>query len=432
MAGPRATPTKTDPDSKATGVGNGMQGIVWLCAALLLSGCGGGDRPARAAATWDVQDTLAVSSDPELQARVAALLPGLAERAGLPLLRPVRVEWRSRPELEAYLLAQLEEELPVEEADHLTRAYSLLGLVPDTLDLRTLLIEVYKEQVAGFYDPDSLTLWIMDDQDEATIQNVLLHELVHAVQDQAFSLDEITAKEVGSDRRAAAQAAIEGHATLVMLEEIMGQAQGGAVDLTAIPDLANSLTPSQQDIEAQYPTLAQAPRVIQESLLFPYLAGAGFVLEFWKATGGRPAPFGDALPQSTEHILHPSSFLDTPRDEPISIVLDPAGAPIFQDELGELGVRVFLEEVIGSQFSDRAEGWGGDRFGLFAPEEGDGVAWFITWDSDQARNRFAEAVTRSDWASRSNARVEMMALNGRPAVRITVGVVHEAGASVSR
>ena len=79
-------------------------------------------------------------------------------------------------------MRQLEEELPPDEADRLTRAYSMLGLVPESLDLRSLLVDVYQEQVAGFYDPDSLTLWIMNDQPDATIQTVLLHELVHAVQ----------------------------------------------------------------------------------------------------------------------------------------------------------------------------------------------------------------------------------------------------------
>ena len=38
-------------------------------------------------------------------------------------------------------------------------AYRLFGLLPDTLELRGLLLDLYAEQVAGYYDPDSTTLF---------------------------------------------------------------------------------------------------------------------------------------------------------------------------------------------------------------------------------------------------------------------------------
>ncbi len=410
--------------------GASVFGLAWLCAALLLPGCGGDAAVAETAPVVGMPDTLVVSADPELRARVAELLPGLARRAGLPLLRPIRVEWRSRDELEDYLLARLEEELPVDEAAFLTRSYSLLGLVPEALDLRALLVDVYREQVAGFYDPDSLTLWIMDDQPDATVQTVLLHELVHAVQDQAASLDSITAKSLGSDRRTAAQAAIEGHATLVMIEEMMERGRGQPVDLTQVPGLAESLVPSPEEIEAQYPALADAPRVIQESLLFPYVAGAGFVLELWRQSGGRPAPLGDALPQSTEHILHPETFLGNPRDEPTPVVVESAQASVFEDELGQLGLGVFLEEALGPGAKDGAQGWAGDRFALFESDTSEGLAWFVLWDSAEARDRFAAAVRQSGWARRSEAVIEPLIVGDHSAVRITIGTVPEVTARV--
>ena len=47
--------------------------------------------------------TYVTSSDPELQARVAELLPEMASRARMELVRPIRAERRSREQLESYL-----------------------------------------------------------------------------------------------------------------------------------------------------------------------------------------------------------------------------------------------------------------------------------------------------------------------------------------
>ena len=77
-----------------------------------------------------VDTSFVISSDPELKARVGELLPELADRAGIELSRPVRVERRSREQLESYLIFKLDQELPPAEADLLAGSYAYLGLVP--------------------------------------------------------------------------------------------------------------------------------------------------------------------------------------------------------------------------------------------------------------------------------------------------------------
>ncbi len=196
-----------------------MHTLLLAAMTLGFAACGGEmpDPPQRPA------DTLVVSQDAGLREMTAAMLPGLAERSGLELREPIRVERRSRDELQRYLVAKLDEELPEERAQHLTDAYALLGLMPRDVDLRALLLSVYQEQVAGFYDPDSTALFVMEDQSPEALQPILLHELVHAVQDQWTDLETATDPSRGNDRATAAQAAIEGHATLVMLEYMTEQ-----------------------------------------------------------------------------------------------------------------------------------------------------------------------------------------------------------------
>ncbi len=271
-----------------------------------------------------VQDTtFVVSSDPDLRARVAELLPDLAARAGMELVRPIRAERRTREELETYLLFKLDQELPPEEARNLTKTYSLIGLVDEDLDLRELLVSVYKEQVAGFYDPDSTALFVMDDMPPEMLETVLVHELVHAVQDQTANLDSLTAEVRGNDRQAAAQSAIEGHATLIMFEYMAEQMGGQPFDITELPDFSQMLAPALEAMRTQYPALAAAPTIIQEDLLFPYLRGASFVAELWEEKEGRPPPFGSELPQSTEQILHPTRAFGVEPDMPTDLEVIP-------------------------------------------------------------------------------------------------------------
>ncbi|HKJ01774.1 MAG TPA: DUF6782 family putative metallopeptidase, partial [Longimicrobiales bacterium] len=291
--------------------------LALTVAMLGLSACGG-----------DAQEPspFVRSSDPALVELASAILPDLARRSGLELKEPVRIEVRSRTALEHYLRHKLDEQLPEEEAQVTVASYALLGLVPDTLDLRAVLLGLYSEQVAGFYDPDSTALFIMDDQPETTLQGLLIHELVHAVQDQSVNLDSLTNPALPNDRGTAAQAAIEGHATLVMLEYMAEQMQGAPVDLGAVPDFGAQLRRNLQGLRTQYPALARAPRVIQEALLFPYLEGAGFVQALW-AKGDRVAPFGAWLPLSTEEVL--TGDFDDP---PVALTLSVTGGTSLHED----------------------------------------------------------------------------------------------------
>ncbi|NJD19195.1 MAG: hypothetical protein FIA95_07945, partial [Gemmatimonadetes bacterium] len=266
---------------------------VLTLAVLALSACAG-----------DAQQTppLAASSDRELRELAGALLPDLARRSGLELKRPVRLERRTRADLVRYLRHKLDEELPEAEARRTVAVYALLGLVPDTLDLRALMLGLYTEQVAGFYEPDSTALFILADQPASVLQPLLVHELVHALQDQSADLEALTDAELGNDRASAAQAAIEGHATLVMLEYLSEQMRGAPVDLGRVRDFASSMRPALEGMQGQFPALAGAPPVVRQALLFPYVEGTAFVQGLW-TRGTRGAPFGADLPISTEQVL---------------------------------------------------------------------------------------------------------------------------------
>lgn len=375
---------------------------------------------ALAACGGDAQQTrpMVVSSDRELGELAGALLPDLARRSGLELREPVRLEKRTRAELVRYLRHQLDEQLPESEAERLVSAYALLGLVPDTLDLRALMLGLYAEQVAGFYEPDSAALFVLDDQPATVLQPLLIHELVHAVQDQTVDLEALTDPKLGNDRATAAQAAIEGHATLVMLEYLTEQMRGSPVDFGQMPDFAGSLRPALEGMGDQFPALAGAPAVVRQALLFPYVEGAGYVQGLWKG-GTRAAPFGARLPLSTEQILtHDLS------DAPVRLTLTVEGArSVHEDDLGRLEGGVFLETHLGPERARLADGWGGDRYALVETEkEGRGLAWVVAWDGEEARDAWVAAVSASLARLPAPATVEAVEVGGRPASLLRVGL----------
>lgn len=379
--------------------------------------------------------SLVVSSDPALREQVASLLPDLVERSGMELREPVRVERRSRSELEAYLAARLEEELTPEKEAHLVRSYALLGLVPADLALREILLSVYTEQVAGFYDPESTTLFVLDDMPPAALGPLLVHELVHAIQDQSTDLDSLTSEDRGNDRQAAAQAAIEGHATLVMFEHMTAAAEGREVDLAEIPDFGARIRPALEAMRSQYPALSGAPAVIRESVLFPYVEGTGFVHRLWLARGDRPPPFGDDLPLSTEQVLHPERFIGdvAGRDRPTLLTLSVEGwRNVYTDALGAFEVRILLEELVGVEARDAAVGWDGDVFALLAPRtadtggaRGDALVWASVWDDDSARDRFIRILRPGLSSLPGEATIEAMDVEGRPGALLRVGASGE-------
>ncbi len=411
-------------DVPGRSLGNAARCALAPLALLLLLtnlACGGSDGTA-----------LVTSSDPRLAKIAVRILPDLASRSGMELRDPVRVERRSRAELERYLEFKIDEEFPEGRAELVSDAYALLGLVPSDMDLRGTLKTLYLEQIAGFYDPDSTTLFVLDDQPDEAIESLLVHELVHAIQDQNTDLDAITAPGLDNDRRVAAQAAIEGHATLVMFEFLMQRQGQGALDPTDMPDFSARLGPALEAARLESPTLAGVPLILQESVLFPYQGGVTFVETLWKERGGRPPPFGSDLPISTEQILHPEDFARGQQDLPrrVEVSVEDGWIRLYEDTLGELELGILLETVGGSR--TYAFGWGGDRYVLLG--DGDGhrsLAWFGVWDTEAQRDRFVLELEPRLSAFPLQASLTALEIGGLPATRLLVGDAQGATASVA-
>ncbi len=364
----------------------------------------------------------------QVRAEVDSLLPRLQVLAGLSADRPIRIGYRTRDQVRAYIVHQLDRDLPPQELAGIEETYVALGLIPDTLNLRRLLVDVYTEQVGGYYDPETKTFYTVEGTPAGQLRTVLAHELVHALQDQHVDLDSLVSRKRGNDRQSAAQAAVEGQATAVMFAVMMG-----AKDPARLPDLAAQLGPALEAQNAQFPVFRRAPLVIREGMLFPYLQGASFVQALWRARaprngaappGGWPAPLDSLLPQSTEQVLHPDSFLRLPRDNPTELRLAPTPDARWrtgrEDALGELETGIVLRQHLGAAAARSAAGWDGDRFRLLQGPAGErALVWYSVWDTAAAADAFADAYRRTlALRPTRHATVDRLEVASRPVVRI--------------
>ena len=410
-----------------------------LGAALLLGGCVGeqGAADARdgssasAPATGGQQASgEAGTADTALQRLAAELIPELERRSGLEAREPPRLARRSRAELEAFLDEELAEQMPPEKVEALGATYSRLGLLPDTLELGGLLRRLYMEQVVGYYDPAADTLFVLEDVEPSEARTVLVHELVHALQDQHVDLDSLTASlRERNDASSAARAAIEGQATLVMAEWVLKQSTGSDADLTEMPGIAEKFgRVAAQGAPESMPTFAAAPRIVRETLTFPYVGGLGYIQDLWSRSEGRPPPFGSRLPSSTEQVLHPERGPGATPDAPTAISLGAAPdgwEELYANSLGELETRIFLSVHLDADSAARAAaaGWDGDRVRLLRSEGREALLWVTVWDAPGEADEFADAARRAFGAryAGSDGRtvsVERRDVAGRPVVRI--------------
>jgi hypothetical protein len=395
--------------------------LVLLAAASVLGAC-------RADAPATLPPGVADADSPaDLVALLAELLPRVERLSGLDRTDVLRMRRQSRVDAAAYVERRLDSELPPDRLDAIRRTYAALGLVPDTLDLRTLLLELYTEQVLGYYDPATTTLFVLEGEDAAGLRPLLAHELVHALQDQHTNLDSLVSYERGNDRQTAAHAALEGHAMVVMFAVLAEEATRRRIDPVTLPDPSVDLGDALAAQNQQFPVFGRAPAVIQETLLFPYVHGASFVHRLWSSMAPLeryPAPIDTLLPQSTAAVLAPQPLERLQEPVELSFADVPHGwRTVHENTLGKLETAIFLGEHLGTAARAAADGWRGDRYLLLTDETGaDVLHWVSVWESTAAAERFARAVLQAVHVLTGSAgSATLESLDRHAAVRVVLG-----------
>lgn len=328
------------------------------------------------------------ATDAPYAREVAEAVPKIEAAVGLKYKTKPKIEERSKDQVRQFLEKKFNESLPASELAGQQSELRLLGLIPDTMQLRPFLLDLLTEQIVGYYDPRTKVLYVVKGADPTVASMTVTHELVHALQDQYINLDSIQSLHGDGDRAAATQAVIEGQAVYEQLRIATNN------DWSVIPGGWDGIRETVRKNSAQMPLFSRAPLYIQETLIFPYLSGADFVKRLHDTSPGKQ-PFA-RMPESTEQVMHPRAYESDPPDAPTSVTLPaPRNAThVYDDVFGEFGARLFLFNALQDQAAAvrGANGWDGDRLMVVRTPKGEGIVWFTVWDSALDAGEFADQV----------------------------------------
>lgn len=288
-----------------------------------------------------------------MREEIAELIRVTEELRELTFLQPPKIVVVTAEELEARVrdsIAENVEDVPADEA-----LLALLGLIDPEVDLLQLYLDLYGEQVAGYYDGETQELVIPAGEELSVLQKAtLVHELTHALTDQRFGYLERYIDLVDEDRfdiAIASLAVSEGDATLTEILYIQ------QLELAEQQELLADLFSRDSTV------MDSAPAFLQNSLIFPYREGLAFVQRSYELGG-----FDEVNrlyvepPTSSEQIINPRDYQ---RDMPVPVeVVEPVVSGydvVFRSTWGELGFSLMFDQVLGGA-PEASDGWGGDAY----------------------------------------------------------------------
>src|SRR5256712_4686986 len=269
----------------------------------------------------------------ELFRSVDEILQFASKDTALPIKHEVKRKLVSRDEVVAYVEKHMSED---EDARRLRRSelgLKKFGLLPRDFDLVKFLVALLREQVAGYYDPKTKTVNLLDWIDPEQQQPVLAHELTHALQDQSFGLEkwmkagmsdlekkkDPTPADIESDEISAArQAVVEGQAMVVLIDYTLAPTGQSLLDS---PQMVEALKAGMLVGTADSVQFQNAPIYLKEAIIFAYRYGLDFEAELL-TKGGKEKAFAGAFtnpPRSTRQIMEPQTYLSGERIEPMRL-----------------------------------------------------------------------------------------------------------------
>ncbi len=335
---------------------------------------------------------------------------GLQAQPGVP------VDHLSQDQLRERMIQDFEEENPEEEIRTASEIMVMLGFIEPGLDLYRLYIDLYTEQIAGFYDPEEKRMFLISEDREmgAMDRYILAHELTHYLQDVNFDLQRPpfydppgSETETDDDASFAATCLVEGDAMLT-----------SELWLHRHMDVSDLMEMQRESGEFSTEVLESAPEYVRDGLLFPYQEGLSFV-RYLQRRGGFEAvnrAFREP-PKSTEQIYHPEKYLAG--EEPVPVEPDGLDGMLgegwevaYENVLGEFDVFELFKPYLGETTAEEAAaGWGGNVYRYYRKgvdkkllvqiyawdSEGDATE-FVTAYSDYLRRRFGRDLEEEEAA----------------------------------
>ena len=322
-----------------------------------------------------------------------SIMKEVSQLRGRDFQSPVVVKELRLEDLDPFVIDAIEDSFG-KDLSSAERYLKVLGLIEKDVNLRSTLVELYRSQIAAFYNPKDHTYYSVKRKEasEAMEPMIASHEFTHALQDQYMGLQSrISALLDNHDAQIALQSILEGEATIVMMRAQL-KTVGMDDDLSTFEQSLDLFAPTMVDVVGDYP-----PYLVHE-MIFPYIRGAKFVLRTMKLSHSLTGMdrYWRAPPCTTEAIIHPDRAGQRPADyrgaldalafEKLHVEYD--------DTLGEsTWLFIFRQALSEEKAETAASGWDGDRVSLVEWGNSTGSVWLSRWDSTTDMREARTALT---------------------------------------
>ncbi|MDX1744632.1 MAG: Hvo_1808 family surface protein [Halobacteriales archaeon] len=350
-------------------------------------------------------------SEAELEAYLARAMARVELLRGHEFTRPIRIEVETRESLRAKIERTgsfaSNEPLSPETARIMNVYWEAMFFVGEDEDVRAVRATEGASFLGAYYRFGSDRIRIVAPANETPIvdESLLVHELVHALQDEYAGTPLETTTD---DDNYATAALIEGDAVFVTRQ--FRKRCGDTWECVEVPSRGGG---GGGDIHAGFRTLRG----------FAYSDGPAFVHRLYEGEG--PAPDGgwtavdgafETRPRTTEEIIHPARYpLETPPQPGPTV--NPRddwrhlGGPFTVGELGIFGLYWYQAETEDVPVLDPASirhpdggvhdrlnfsaspstGWDGDSLTVVVNGDEDGYVWITRWDTERDAREFVTA-----------------------------------------
>jgi hypothetical protein len=379
-----------------------------------------------------------------------------SKETGLAIKREVKRKLTSREEVVSYLTKHLKDE----DTQRLRRSELVLkkfGLLPRDFNLETFLLALLKEEIAGYYDPKTKTVNLLDWVPIEEQEPVMAHELTHALQDQDINLQKWMKKgdkDLGEIRKDptpediendeidnAREAVVEGQAQAMMFQYVLAPT---GHSITKNPALVGAMQDETLTGTPGTKVFNEAPIFLKESLTFPYSYGLDFVIKLMQE-GGKEKAFAAVLknpPHTTRQIMQPETYLSGEKIEPMRVLDFKRDFKDYQKfdigAMGEFDVAVLMEQYVGRPISKYMyPEWRGGYYYAAKPKSAAdagtaplGLLYLSRWSSADSASQFAGIYAHS-LKQRYEKVEEMGAATTRPEHEVSVSSKRDAPASLT-
>lgn len=273
------------------------------------------------------------------------------------------------------------------EYQDFTDIYRAMGIIEGSATLEEIWIRFGDAGVIGYYDSDSGGIVLRSGEITTFTKTVLVHELVHALDDQIFGIDRIEYDDRDDEISWTFSALVEGSA--------------GVIEERYRDNLTSAERDEELAVQRSLPrsvSLSEFNDSFLELQFGRYRYGDDFAAALWDE--GQPT-FDDAFvtpPSTSEIVIDPAAYLDGEGAEP-AVDAPPADGTVFRSGVwGEAAWAAVLADVFDPGTAlDLADGWGGDRFVAWRSGAETCVRLHVGADTPGQLDNYADAL--EEWSS---------------------------------